>query len=177
MPGGEIQSAPKPHGIAVGLYLVAAELAFLLGPFVVIGFAYFYKGDLHDVLYTPYWSIASAVLIGQALVRFIVRMLQSNAHDPSIAWERVTLVFSLLIVLVLIPSLVVLLLVLISTQPSTYLAVAQLILFVLAFSLYLVLGWISQDMMSNTAPAEVFSDQMEIGTANLPRHYQKASGE
>jgi hypothetical protein len=177
MHGGEGLRAAKPDGRVVGLHLVAAELAFLLGPFVVIGFAYFYKGDLHDLLYTPYWSIASAVLIGQALVRFIVRMLQSNLHDPSIAWERVTLVFSLLIVLVLIPALVVLLLVVISTQPSFFLGVAQLILFLVAFSLYLVLGWIAQDMMANSGPAEEYSNELDIGTASVPRSYQKASGE
>jgi len=177
MHGGDSENAPKPHERIVGLHIVAAELAFLLGPFVVIGLAYFYKGDPRSVIYTPYWSIASSVLIGQALVRFIIRLLQSDVHDPAISWERVTLVFSLLIVLGLIPSLLVLLLVLISTQPSLYLCVAQLVLFVFALSLYLALGWTAQDMMSNTTPAEEFTADLDIATANVPRSYKKASGE
>jgi hypothetical protein len=177
MHGGDSPSAPKPHDGAFGLHIVAAELTFLLGPFVVVGLAYLYKGDLHNVLYTPYWSIASSVLIGQALIRFIVRLLQSNAHDPAISWERVTMIFSVLIVLGLIPSLVVLLLVLISAQPSFYLAGAQLILFVFGFSIYLALGWTAQDMMSNTASTEEFTAEVDIATANVPRSYKKASGE
>jgi hypothetical protein len=177
MHGGDSQSAPKPHERAVGLHIVAAELAFLLGPFVVVGLAYLYKGDLHTVLYTPYWSIASSVLIGQALIRFIVRLLQSNAHDPSISWERVTVIFSVLVVLGLIPSMLVLLLVLISPQPSFYLAVAQLVLFVFGFSIYLAFGWTAQDMMSTSTSTEGLTAEVDIATANVPRSYRKASGE
>lgn len=176
MHGGDSQSASKPHGRVVGFHVVAAELVFLLGPFLVIGFAYLYKGDLRNVLYTPYWSIASSVLIGQALIRFIIRLLQSSSHDPTISWERVTLIFSVLIVLGLIPSLLVLLLVLISPQPSLELGVVQLILFVFGFSLYLAFGSTAQDMMSNTPSAED-GVELDIGTANVPRSYRKASGE
>ncbi|MFN7996838.1 MAG: hypothetical protein U0Q18_24705 [Bryobacteraceae bacterium] len=177
MHGGDSETAPKPHERVAGLHIVAAEMAFLLVPFVVIGFAYLYKGDLRNALYTPYWSIASSVLIGQALIRFIIRLIQSNAQDPAISWERVTVIFSVLIVLGLIPSLIVLLLVLISTQPSMYLAVAQLVLFVFGFSLYLAFGWTGQDMVSNSAPSEEFSVELDIATANVPRSYKKASGE
>jgi len=177
MHGGDSQSPARPHERVGGLHIVAAELAFLLVPFVVIGFAYLYKGDLRNVIYTPYWSIASSVLIGQALIRFIIRLLQSNVHDPAISWERVTVIFSVLIVLGLIPSLMVLLLVLISTQPSLYLGVAQLILFVFGCSLYLAFGWTGQDMVSNASSTEEFSVEMDIATANLPRSYKKASGE
>lgn len=177
MSGGDSQIAPRSHEGVVGLHIVAAELAFLLVPFVVIGFAYLYKGDLRNVLYTPYWSIASSVLIGQALIRFIIRLLQSKTHDPAISWERVTVIFSILIVLGLIPSLLVLLLVLISTQPSLYLGVAQVVLFVFGFSLYLAFGWTGQDMVSNAGSNEEFSVELDIATPSVPRSYKKASGE
>jgi len=176
MHGGDSQSAPGPHERVGALHIVTAELVFLLVPFVVIGLAYLYKGDLRNIIYAPYWSIASSVLIGQALIRFIIRLLQSNAHDPAISWERVTLVFSVLIVLGLVPSLLVLLLVLISPQPSLNLGVAQLILFVFGFSLYLAFGSTAQDMMSNTTSAED-SVELDIATANVPRSYKKATGE
>ncbi len=175
MGGGDGQSAPKPSERA-GLHIVAAELAFLLVPFVVVGLAYFYKGDLVNLLYVPYWSIASSVLIGHALIRFIIRLLQSNGHDPGISWEKVTLIFSLLIIFGLIPSLLVLLLVLISAQPSMYLGVTQLVLFVFALGLYLWFGSIAQDM-PNTAATEEFSAGLNISTPNVPRSYRKASGE
>ncbi len=176
MHGGDSQSAPRQHERVGGLHIVAAELVFLLAPFVVVGFAYLYKGDLRNIIYTPYWSIASSVLIGQALIRFIIRLLQSDAHDPAISWERVTVIFSVLIVLGLIPSLVVLLLVLISPQPSINLGVAQLILFVFGFALYLAFGSTVQDIMSNTAAPEG-SVELDIAAANVPRSYKKASGE
>jgi hypothetical protein len=167
MHGGEDQSAPRLHE-KVGLQIVAAELAFLLAPFVVIGLAYLYKPELKNILYTPYWSIASSVLIGQALIRCIIQLLQSKAHDPTISWERVTLIFSLLIVLGLIPSLLVLLLMMISTEPSMYLVVAQLVLFVFAFWLYLVLCWSAQDLMSNPAAAQEYNPELEMAPA--PAH-------
>ena len=176
MDDGDGRSALRRHD-RVGLQIVAAELAFLLGPFVVTGLAYLYKGDLRHMLYSPYWSIASCVLIGQALIRFITQLLRSESHDAAISWERVTLIFSLLIVLGLIPSMLVLLLVLITPQPSLFLGVAQLVLFVFAFSLYLVLGWTAQDMLSNTAPVEEFTAELDISTASVPLAYKKASGE
>jgi len=174
MPGGDSQTAAAPR---TGLHVVVAELAFLLLPFIVIGFGYLYKGDLHNVLYTPYWSIASTVLIGQALIRFIVRLLQSNAHDPELSWERVTVIFSVLTVLGFIPSVLVLLLVLISPQPSFYLGIGQLILFVFGFSLYLVLGLTGYEMVSTNASSEEFSVDLDVATASVPRSYKKASGE
>ncbi len=177
MPAGENQGAPKAHEGVMGVYVVAAELAFLLAPFVVIAFAYLYKADFRNVLYTPYWSVASSVLIGQALIRFIARLLQSGIHDPSISWERVTLIFSVLIVLGLIPSLVVLLLVLITPQPSAYLGIAQVILFVVGFCLYLAFGWTGQEMVSSPRSAEEFSVELDIASASVPRSYKKASGE
>jgi len=176
MPGGDPQSAPKPHERVVGLHIVASELIFLLSPFVVIAFAYLYKGELRNLLYTPYWSIASSVLIGQALIRFIIRLLQSDAHDPALSWERVTVIFSVLIALGLIPSLLLLLLVLISPQPSLYLGVAQVVLFLFGFSLYLAFGSTAQDMMSNTNPTED-TFELDIAASSVPRSYKKASGE
>ena len=168
MPAGDSKGSAKPHEGPIGLYVVAAELAFLLAPFVVIAFAYLYKGDLRNVLYTPYWSLASSILIGQALIRFIARLLQSNAHDPTISWERVTLIFSVLIVLGLVPSLVVLLLVLISTQPSAYLGIAQMVLFVVGFCLYLAFGWTGQEMVSAPRSSEEFSVELDIASAYVP---------
>ena len=177
MPAGESQGAPKQQEGLIELYVVAAEMAFLLVPFIVIGFAHLYKADLSTILYTPYWSIASSILIGQALIRFVSRLLQSRADDPAISWERVTLLFSVLIVLGLIPSLVVLLLVLISTQPSAYLGIAQVILFAFGVSLYLAFGWMGQEMVTHSGTTEESTVEMEIASANAPRSYQKASGE
>jgi uncharacterized protein with PQ loop repeat len=177
MPAGDSKGSVKAHEGPIGLYVVAAELAFLLAPFVVIAFAYLYRGDLRNVLYTPYWSLAASILIGQALIRFIARLLQSNTHDPTISWERVTLIFSVLIVLGLIPSLVVLLLVLISTQPSAYLGIVQVILFVVGVCLYLAFGWTGQEMVSSPRSGEEFSVELDIASANVPISYKKASGE
>jgi len=177
MPPGESHGAPKQREGLMELYVVAAELAFLLVPFVVIGFAYLYKADLHTIFYTPYWSIASSILIGQALIRFVSRLLQSRAHDPTISWERVTLIFSVLIVLGLVPSLVVLLLVLISAQPSAYLGIAQVILFGFGVCLFLAFGWTGQEMVFHPRAAEEFSVEIDIASANTPRSYKKASGE
>ena len=129
------------------------------------------------LLRRAYWSIASSTLIGQALIRFVSRLLQSRAHDSAISWEKVTLLFSVLVVLCLIPSLVVLLLMLISTQPSAYLGIAQVILFVFGVSLYLAFGWMGQDMVTHSRSTEESTVERDIASSNAPRSYQKASGE
>lgn len=173
----ESPGAPKQREGMIDLYIIAAELTFLLVPFVVIGLGYLYKADLRTIFYAPYWSVASSILIGQALIRFVSRLLQSRAHDPAISWERVTLIFSVLIVLGLVPSLVVLLLVLITAQPSAYLGIAQIILFIFGVCLFVAFGWTGQEMVFHLRPAEEFSVEVDIASASSSRSYRKASGE
>ncbi len=168
MPSSESPGAPKQGERPIELYLVGAELAFLLVPFVVIGLAYLFKADFRTIFYTPYWSVASSILIGQALIRFVSRLLQSRAHDPSISWERVTLIFSVLIVLGLVPSLVVLLLVLISTQSSTYLGIAQVILFV--FGVWLFLALLHTVMVTPATIMAGPTNTASIGSRQLLMH-------
>jgi len=88
MPPGEIRASSKPQEGPIELYVVAAELAFLLVPFIVICIAHLYKADLNTVLYSPYWSIASSILIGQALIRFVSRLLQSRSDNSAISGRR-----------------------------------------------------------------------------------------
>jgi hypothetical protein len=177
IPSGETPGAPRSREGPIELYIIAAEMAFLLVPFVVVGVAHLYKSDIRTIFYTPYWSVASSILIGQALIRFVSRLLQSGVHDPAISWERVTLIFSVLIVLGLVPSLAVLLLVLVSTQPSVYLGIAQVILFVFGVGLFLAFGWAGQEMIFLSRSGEEFSVEIDIASANSSRSYQKASGE
>ena len=72
---------------------------------------------------------------------------------------------------------VVLLLVLISTQPSAYLGIGQVILFVFGLSLYLAFGWMGQEMIAESRTSVESTLERDIASANAPRSYQKASGE
>jgi hypothetical protein len=131
--------------------MVGTEMAFLLVPFLVVAIGLLFKGDLSGLLYSPYWSVASSLFVGQLLVRCVAHLVQSRAHDAGISWEKVVLTFSLLIVLGLVPCLLVLLLVLITNTPSIYLGIAQIGLFVIAFFLYLIFGQTIQEMTSEGA--------------------------
>jgi len=126
------------------LCVVAAEALFILLPFVVIGIVLWHKGDLARFPYMPEWAIAAAILVGLALVRFTTGLFQAGAEIRALAWERVMLVFSGVIIFALVPSLLVLALVLVSSAVSLYLALGQVALFVMGLALFLALGWSGQ---------------------------------
>jgi hypothetical protein len=129
------------------LCVVATEALFILLPFVVIGIALSNKGQFSKFLYMPEWAISAAVLIGLSLVRFTSGLLQGNIQMTSLSWQRVMLIFSMVIVLALVPSLLVLALVLVSGAPSQGLAFAQIVLFALGLFLFVAFGWTGQQFL------------------------------
>ena len=103
-----------------------SELLFVILPFIVIAIALGHRGELHRILFIPEWSIVSAVIIGQSIVKLI-----SSVLGRKIQVERIVFVISLLLVCLLIPCLIVLALVLTADQVSRSLAVTQAIIFVI----------------------------------------------
>jgi hypothetical protein len=107
-------------------YGVLSELLFVLLPLLVLTIVFLYKGKtVGALLATPEWSLGSAILFGQTLVKFV-----SGAAQSRWAWERVALVVSLIIVLGLAPSLTVLALILSAESVPVALVVTQLAFFV-----------------------------------------------
>lgn len=121
--------------------LLMAEVLFMILPFVVTGIVFSYQGVLLKLIYLPEWSLASSVLMGQALVKYISAILSSQ-NRTELPWQRVALNLSFLIVLGLVPSLLILSLVLIA-EPYSYsnrLAVSQIVLFIFGLISFFIFG-------------------------------------
>jgi hypothetical protein len=104
-----------------------SELLFVVLPFIVIAITLGHLGAFRTFLYIPEWSIVSAVIAGQSIVKFA-----SLTMGRRVDKEFVVLWLSVLLVCLLVPVLITLAIVLTSVEVSISLAVAQAILFILS---------------------------------------------
>jgi hypothetical protein len=104
---------------------------FVLLPFVVIAVVLGHRSEIHTVFYIPEWSLASAVVIGQSVVKFTSMTVGQGAYA-----QRVGLIIACMVVLGLVPCLVLLTFVLTSDLVSTGLATAQVVFFVIGAALF-----------------------------------------
>jgi hypothetical protein len=98
----------------------SSELLFVVLPFIVIAITLRHRGEFHSILYLPEWSIVSAVVMGQAIIRLVYTVLGDDKET-----EVSIFIITLLLVFGLVPILVVLSIVLIADKVSTSLAVVQ----------------------------------------------------
>ena len=108
-----------------------SELLFVVLPFVVIAMTLGHRGQFRSILSLPEWSIVSAVIVGQTIVKFV-----SISVGRSVKKELVVLVVSMLLVLLLVPVLVVLAIVLTSDVVSIALATTQAVLFIISATVF-----------------------------------------
>jgi hypothetical protein len=111
----------------------SSELLFVVLPFMVIAITLGHLGRLETILSLPEWSIVSAVIVGQTIVKVVSAALGNDVKPRS---ERVVLVLSVLFVFLLVPTLVVLSIVLTSEKVSPSLAIAQAVLFLLSAGVF-----------------------------------------
>ncbi|MDQ1591607.1 MAG: hypothetical protein QOG71_2234 [Pyrinomonadaceae bacterium] len=119
--------------------LLLAEVLFIILPFIVTGIVFSYQGVPLKIIYLPEWSLASSVLMGQALVKYISNILSSKGQR-NLHWERVALSLSALIVFGLAPSLLILSLILVTDPFSKGLAISQIVLFLLGLLAFFFFG-------------------------------------
>jgi len=126
------------------VYLVSAEVLFILLPFVAIAIVFSFKGKFHELGTQPEWALAASVISGQAIVKFIAGFLASSTGK--VAWQKVSLGITLVIVISLTPSLLVLTLILNGegVRASTALVVAQIILFFIGLLIFIYFGWLGE---------------------------------
>ena len=151
MPELEEKAMNNPRN---SLCVVGAEALLVLLPFVVMAIVQAQKGELSQLPAMPEWGVASSALIGLAMVRFAAGLLHARAPVEGLAWERVLLLFALIVVLGLVPSLLVLSLVLLAKPPSSLLAAMQIGFFLVALFLFISLGWAGEHMLGDTSEAE-----------------------
>lgn len=114
--------------------VIWGEFLFVILPLLVTSMVFKFQGNFLNVFALPEWSFASAIMAGQAIIRFVSGLVSVS---EKIEWRRVILPLSLLITCVLTPSLVILSLLLVSKNPSNSLITTQLVLFFIASITYL----------------------------------------
>lgn len=115
-----------------------SELLFVILPFIVIAITLAHRGELSSIFSIPEWSIVSAVIVGQSVVKIVSTVLghQNVNREPIILWV------ALLLVCVLVPVLVVLSIVLTSNSVSRALSVVQAVLFVVSATIFWAVSWV-----------------------------------
>ena len=97
---------PEPrHNIDYFLRTLA-ELFFVLLPFIVLAIVFVYENSLSEIIYISEWSFAASILLGQALIKFVIRMMEISGkrrRKPNL--DKVTAFISGFIVLLFVPSL------------------------------------------------------------------------
>lgn len=120
----------------------SSEWFFTILPFIVFLIIYIHKDKINEIIFLSEWSFASAILNGQSLVRFISKILESDFKPNP---DRLSLVISIFIVLLLVPSLIILAIVVMADQVSFGLAITQMIVFGVSSVIYLLSGRIIQE--------------------------------
>jgi hypothetical protein len=124
----------------------SSEILFVILPFIVIGITLAHRSEFRTILFIPEWSIVSAVIVGQAIVKVASAVLGRT----NIVKEGVVLILSILLVCLLVPILIILAIGLTSVTISLSLALTQTLLFLLSISVFWFASWIEN--MNRTKP-------------------------
>jgi hypothetical protein len=121
-----------------GNFRAASELLFVLLPFLVIAMTLAHRRELRTMFYMPEWSIVSAVLAGQTIVKIGTAMVLRASKNL----EVVGFILAFLIVCILVPILIVLVIILTTDRVTNSLAIAQAILFLISVGVFTRSWWI-----------------------------------
>jgi hypothetical protein len=131
------------------LFGLAAEVAFAVLPLLVVLMVLIHSRRSAHLFASPEWSFGTAILFGQALMKFISGL----ARGGEAATGPVRLIVALVVVFGLAPSLMVLTMTLQSSEaqidPAIWLQIAQVLLFLAAAIMYLLLGTIGEAWSKN----------------------------
>jgi len=116
------------------MYGTYADVIFVLFPFVVIGLIRAWEGNAGAILLGPDLSIASAILGGLALGKFVLGLITDR--NLNAFRERIVFFIALTLLLVLGPSILLLMLITASLEVPEMVAFIQPILLIIAISLY-----------------------------------------
>lgn len=111
-----------------------ADVLFVLFPFLVIVMQRMWDGELTDVLMRPDLSIASAILAGLAIGKFVLGLVMNR--DLGRFKERIVFFIALTLFLVMGPAIILILSIVGDENVPGFVAFLQPILLIIAISLY-----------------------------------------
>jgi hypothetical protein len=134
------------------LLLLIAESLFTVLPIIILTVVFLYKNQAHTILTSPEWSVTAAIVFGQIIINLISAILEDNIPTN---WRIIIFMLSILITLLLIPSVIFLTLVYISETITRGLIFFQILLFLISISLYIFLGTKMEKIKENfTTPIQ-----------------------
>lgn len=131
---------------------LAAEIVFTILPLLVVLMVLLHAHRATHFFGAPEWAFGAAILFGQTLVKFVSGL----ARGGSAATGPVALLVALLVVFGLVPSLFVLYITLemlvAQHEPGRWLQISQVVLFLGAVAMYLVLGTVGETWSKTSEP-------------------------
>jgi hypothetical protein len=128
-------------------FAALSDLCFILLPFIVIAIVLAFTGRIRELLYIPEWSIATPVIVGQAISRMV-----SGVINRSVDKEPIVFMLCAIIVVLLVPSLIILGFVLEAPRVTTAMAATQMVLFIAGVVVSFAMTSLIFDVEHNTDP-------------------------
>ncbi len=124
-------------------YILCSEYLFILLPFIVIAIVKFSNNEsVIAFLSIADWSFAASILWGQTIIKIV-----SGSLSGTVAWQRLSFLVSILIVVCLVPTLVTLALMLMAKVPSLFLISLQMFLFLTSTIAFFWIGAAGQTLL------------------------------
>ena len=86
----------------------------------------------------------SIILYGQSIVKFSSGVANSNLK---FRWQLVSLIMSLIIIFGLVPSIIILIINLLNSEPNFGLHITQVFLFVVSIITFFIVGYVGQKLI------------------------------
>ncbi len=116
-----------------------SELCFIFLPFLIIAIAFAHLGRFWSIFYLPEWSIVSAVITGQSLIKVASVSMKTRPER-----EKIILFMSMIIVLILVPVIIILAIALTSDPVTKGIAITQIVYFFIAALLFWLTTWLEK---------------------------------
>ncbi|MGM0768225.1 MAG: hypothetical protein ACQEV6_09375 [Pseudomonadota bacterium] len=127
------QQHSEQHSLSM-MYGTYADVLFVLFPFLVITMQRLWDGNLAQILMQPDLSIASAILAGLAIGKFVLGLVTNR--DLGRYKERIVFFIALTLFVVLGPSIILMLSIVGNSEVPGFVAFVQPVLLIIAISLY-----------------------------------------
>lgn len=125
-------------------YVLISEIIFTILPLVVIAIIRSYQKQPDQIFYNTEWIMMAIILFGQSIVKFSSGISNSKRK---FRWQLVALIITIIISFGLIPSIVILIINLLSTEMNFTLYLFQLVLLILSIITFFIIGYLGQKLM------------------------------
>ncbi|WP_312765696.1 hypothetical protein [Epilithonimonas sp.] len=125
-------------------YVLTSEIIFTILPLIVIAIVRLYQNQSELIFYNTEWVMMAIILFGQSIVKFSSGISNSKRK---FRWQLVALIITSIISFGLIPSIVILIINLLSNDFNLTLYIFQIIFLVISIFTFYIIGYLGQKLM------------------------------